>query len=185
MNKTIDIKIVLITIAACVAIIFVGIFMVQGSQNHAISLEEIVETAKSDINVQEKRRIDLLGNLVDCVEQYDKYEAETLEKIVAGRGGIDSGDMSNATTIIKAVAEAYPELKSNENYKNLMNELSITENMIAQYRSSYNDAVKNYNRFVRKFPDRMFLDMTGYEAVNYEYLNYDAPADAPQNLFGE
>ena len=64
-----------------------------------------------------------------------------------------------------------------------MNELSITENMIAQYRSNYNDAVKNYNRFVRKFPDRIFLSLTGYETIEYDYLDYDAPVDAPQNLF--
>ena len=55
--------------------------------------------------------------------------------------------------------------------------------MIAQYRSSYNDAVKNYNRFVRKFPDRIFLSLTGYETIEYDYLDYDAPVDAPQNLF--
>ena len=180
MNKF-DFKTFLIAIVVVIAIAFAAFVGIQSSQNHAISLEEIVEVAQSDINVQEKRRIDLIGNLVDCVKEYDAYEGSTLENIVAARG--QAGDISGATTAIAAVAEAYPELKSNENYKTLMNELSITENMIAQYRSSYNDAVKNYNRFVRKFPDRIFLSLTGYEIIEYDYLDYDAPVDAPQNLF--
>lgn len=180
-NISVNIKIIIIAIVVAVFVILAALVGVQGSQNHAISLEEIVEVAQSDINVQEKRRIDLIGNLVDCVKEYDAYEGSTLENIVAARG--QAGDISGATTAIAAVAEAYPELKSNENYKTLMNELSITENMIAQYRSSYNDAVKNYNRFVRKFPDRIFLSLTGYEIIEYDYLDYDAPVDAPQNLF--
>lgn len=177
--KSSNIKIILIAIVVAVFVILAALVGV--SQNHAISLEEIVEVAQSDINVQEKRRIDLIGNLVDCVKEYDAYEGSTLESIVTARG--QAGDISGATTAIAAVAEAYPELKSNENYKTLMNELSITENMIAQYRSSYNDAVKNYNRFVRKFPDRIFLSLTGYETIEYDYLDYDAPVDAPQNIF--
>lgn len=101
----------------------------------------------SDIKVQEKRRINLLPNLVDCVKQYDKHEAETLQAIVDGRGS--TGDIENVTTAITAVAEAYPELKSNENYKQLMTELATTENMIAQYRESYNKQVGTYNRYVK------------------------------------
>lgn len=66
-----------------------------------------------------------------------------------------------------------------------MNELSITENLIAEYRSNYNKQVKEYNRYIRKFPTRVFLDILGYEIQNYTYLDYDAPVDAPQNLFGE
>ena len=180
MNKF-DFKTFLIAIVVVIAIAFAAFVGIQSSQNHAISLEEIVEVAQSDISVQEKRRIDLIGNLVDCVKEYDAYEGNTLESIVKERG--QAGDISGATTAIAAIAEAYPELKSDENYKALMNELSITENMIAQYRSSYNDAVKNYNRFVRKFPDRIFLSLTGYEIIEYDYLDYDAPVDAPQNLF--
>lgn len=183
MNKTFDVKMILISIAAVIAVFAVFIFMMQGSQNHAISLEEMVATAESDINVQEKRRVDLIYNLVDCVKQYDKYEAETLKEVIEARGNLN--DVSNVTMAVQAVAEDYPELKADENYKNLMNELSITENLIAEYRSNYNNAVKNYNRFVRKFPDRMFLSMTGYEVIEFDYLDYNAPVDAPQNLFGE
>ena len=73
----------------------------------------------------------------------------------------------------------------NENYKELMNELSMTENLIAEYRSNYNKQIKEYNRYVKKFPTRYFLNILGYEGQEYEYLDYHAPIDAPQNLFSE
>ena len=165
-------KVALIVAAGVVAVILLCVFGVQSAQNKAFALEEQVNTAESDIKVQEKRRVDLVYNLADCVMQYDKHEAETLTAIVEGRGS--TGDIENVTTAITAVSEAYPELKSNENYKELMNELSITENLIAEY-----------NRYVKKFPTRIFLNMLGYERQNYQYLDYEAPVDAPQNLFGE
>ena len=176
-------KLVLIVMAGILALALLCVSMVQGAQNTAFALEEQVNTAQSDINVQEKRRVDLVYNLADCVMQYDKHEAETLTAIVQGRGS--AGDIENVTTAITAVAEAYPELKSNENYKQLMTELSMTENLIAEYRSNYNKQIKEYNRYIRKFPTRLFLNILGYEAQDYSYLNYDAPVDAPQNLFGE
>lgn len=173
---------VIITVGA-LAVILMVVFGVQSSQNKAIALEEQVNTASSDIKVQEKRRVDLVYNLADCVKQYDKHEADTLTAVVDGRGS--TGDIENVTTVITAVAEAYPELKSNENYKTLMNELSMTENMIAEYRSNYNKQIKVYKRYVRKFPTRQFLGILGYEIQQYEYLDYNAPVDAPQDLFKE
>ena len=174
-------KLPLIVVAGVITVVLLCIFGIQSSQNKAITLEEAVNTAASDINVQEKRRVDLVYNLADAVMQYDEHEAETLKAIVEGRGPV--GDIENVTTAITAVSEAYPELKSNENYKQLMNELSITENLIAEYRSNYNKAIKEYNRYIRKFPTRMFLNMLGYELMEYEYLNYGNNVDAPQNLF--
>ena len=176
-------KLFLIIAAGVVAVILLGIFGIQGAQNQAFVLEESVNTASSDIKVQEKRRVDLVYNLADCVKQYDKHEAETLSAIVEGRGS--ARDIENVTTAISAVAEAYPELKSNENYKELMNELSITENLIAEYRGNYNKEIKEYNRYIRKFPTRIFLSWLGYESQNYTYLDYNAPVDAPQKLFEE
>ena len=176
-------KLPVIIVAGVLAVILLCVFAVQGSQNKAFALEEQVNTAQSDIKVQEKRRVDLVYNLADCVKQYDKHEAETLAAIAEGRGS--SGDIENVTTAITAVSEAYPELKSNENYKQLMNELAMTENLIAEYRSNYNKQIKEYNRYVRKFPTRMFLSMLGYETQEYKYLDYDVPSSAPQNLFGE
>jgi LemA protein len=176
-------KLPVIIVAGVLAVILLCVFAIQGSQNKAFALEEQVNTAQSDIKVQEKRRVDLVYNLADCVKQYDKHEADTLTAIAEGRGS--SGDIENVTTAITAVSEAYPELKSNENYKQLMNELAMTENLIAEYRSNYNKQIKEYNRYVRKFPTRMFLSMLGYEVQDYKYLDYNAPVDAPQNLFGE
>ena len=66
-----------------------------------------------------------------------------------------------------------------------MNELSMTENMIAEYRINYNKQIKEYKRYVRKFPTRQFLRLLGYEVQEYEYLDYNAPVDAPQDLFKE
>lgn len=176
-------KLALIVIAGIISIIMLCVFWVQGAQNKAFSLEENVASALSDIEIQEKRRVDLVYNLADCVMQYDKHEAETLIAIAEARGG--AGDIEDVTTAISAVSEAYPELKSNENYKELMKELTMTENLIAEHRSNYNKQVKAYNRYVRKFPTRMFLDILGYEVMDYAYLEYGAPSDAPQNLFGE
>ena len=153
-------KVALIVAVGIITIILLGVFCIQSSQNRAFTLEEQVNTADSDIKVQEKRRVDLVYNLANCVKQYDKHEAETLTAIVENRGS--TGD-----------------------YKELMNELSITENLIAEYRSNYNKQVKEYNRYIRKFPTRFFLNILGYEVRKYTYLDYSAPADAPQNLFGE
>lgn len=178
-----NVKLGLIISVGAILLIIFCIFGVQSSQNKAFMLEEQVNTAQSDIKVQEKRRVDLVYNLVDCVNQYDKHEAETLKSIVDGRGS--TGNIENVTTAITAVSEAYPELKSNENYKQLMTELSMTENLIAEYRSNYNKQIKEYNRYVRQFPNRLFLNMLGYEVQDYSYLDYDAPSDAPQNLFGD
>lgn len=178
MNKW---KIPLITIASIVVIVLAIIGGLQASQNKAIVLEEEVNTVKSDVNIQEKRRIDLVYNLVDCVKEYDKHEAKTLRSVVRNRNS--NASIENVSTSIAAVAEAYPELKSNENYKELMNELSITENQIAKARNNYNKSIKTYNRYVKKFPTRIFLGVTGYDVKDYDYLAFDAPTSAPQDLF--
>ncbi len=176
-------KMIIIVLAIIAAVALLCTFCVQSAQNKAYALEESVAAAMADVRVQEKRRVDLVYNLADCVMRYDEHEAQTLKDIVAGRGS--TGDIENVTTAIAAVSEAYPDLKSNENYKELMNELAVTENLIANYRNSYNQQVKAYNRYVRKFPTRIFLDYLGYEYKTFSYTNYNAPVDAPQNLFGE
>lgn len=178
------IKMIFISVAGLILIGLLAIFMVNGVQNKAIGLEEQIKVADSDIKVQEKRRGDLIYNLVDTVKQYDKHEANTLKEIVEARSS-KSNDIENVTTMINAAAEAYPELKSSDNYKELMNELSITENMIAEYRSNYNKQIKEYKRYVKRFPNKQFLSLLGYEYIDYDYLDYNAPVDSPQNLFEE
>ncbi len=176
-------KLPLIIIGTAIVVVLGCVFGVQSSQNKAISLEESVYTAESDIKVQEKRRVDLVYNLADCVKQYDKHESETLTGLADGMSKGNS--VEDVNTAIAAVTYAYPELKSNDNYKQLMNELSITENMIAQYRENYNKSVTQYNRYVKKFPTKMFLSWTGYDVLEFKRLDYQAPVDAPQKLFGE
>lgn len=181
--KNFDFKLALIIGAGILAVIMFCIFGVQSSQNKAFDLEEQVNTAQSDINIQEKRRADLIPNLVDCVKEYDEHEYNTLMAVIEARGTSSDAAVEEVQTMIAAVSEAYPELKSNENYKQLMNELSITENMIAQYRENYNKTIKEYNRYVRKFPTRMWLDMLGYEVMDYQYLEFNVSSDAPTGLF--
>lgn len=178
-------KLPLIIIAIVIAVIVMLIFGFQSVQNKAISFEEQIATAQSEIKVQEKRRGDLLPNLVDCVKAYDKHEYDTLCDVIATRGTNSDETAEEIQTMINAVAESYPELKSNTNYKELMNELATTENLIANYRSNYNDFVKQYKRYVRKFPNKQILSVDGYEIVEYDYLNFDVSDDAPTNLFGE
>ena len=91
-------KLPLIIGAGVIAVIMFCVFGIQSSQNKAFTLEEQVNTAASDINVQEKRRVDLVYNLADTVMQYDKHEAETLKAIVDGRGS--TGDIENRDTAI-------------------------------------------------------------------------------------
>ena len=176
-------KLPLIILAIIVAVVLVSIFALQGVQNKAISLEEQITNAQSEIKIQEKRRADLIPNIVDCVKAYDEHEAEVLMRVVEARGVETDHQVEHITTMIQAVAEAYHELKSNENYKELMNELATTENLIANVRSNYNKWVTQYNSYIKKFPNRQVLGMLGYEAGGYEKLNFDVSEDAPTNLF--
>lgn len=178
-----NLKMIIISLTSIVLVVLIAVFAVNGVQNKAIALEEQIRVADSDIKVQEKRRVDLIYNLVDTVKEYDKHEAKTLKEVVEARGN-GKGDIGDVTTMINAAAEAYPELKSNENYKQLMNELTITENIIAEYRSNYNKQIKGYNRYIKKFPNKQILSFLGYEIQEFEYLDYNAPVDAPQDLFG-
>lgn len=176
---------IILAIIVAVSMMLMFVFGFNGVKNKAISYEEQISTAQSDIKVQEKRRIDLIPNLVDCVKQYDKHEYETLMAVVEARGTSSDNSVNEIQTMINAVAEAYPELKSNENYKELMSELTTTENLIANYRSNFNKFVKSYNQYVRQFPNSNILDMLGYEVIEYSYLNYDISEDAPTNLLGD
>lgn len=176
-------KLLLIILAIIVVIILVFIFALQGIQNKAISLEEQITTAQSEIKIQEKRRADLIPNLVDCVKEYDNHEYKTLMAVIEARGTNSDAVVQEIQTMVAAVAEAYPLLQSSENYKELMNELATTENLIANVRSNYNKWVTQYNSYIKKFPNRQVLNMLGYEAGGYEKLNFDVSSDAPTNLF--
>lgn len=176
-------KLVLIIIGIILAVVLFAMFALNSVPNKAISYEEQITTAQSEIKIQEKRRADLIPNLVDCVKEYDKHEYETLMAVVEARGTNSDSSAQEIKTMINAVAEQYPELKSNENYKQLMNELSMTENKIAQVRSNYNEWVSKYNSYVKKFPNRQVLSFLGYDVADYQKLTFDVGSDAPTNLF--
>lgn len=183
-EKNTNWKLYLIIAVGAIAVILLCVFGVQSSQNKAIDLQESVKAAMSDIRVQEKRRFDLVPNLADAIKSYDKHEAETLMAVVNGRSGNTDADMEEVKLAINAVVEDYPKLASSDLYKDFMNELSITENLISEYRQAYNKEIKNYNRYVSKFPTRIFLDWTGYEVQEFEELVYEnTSVDAPIGLF--
>ena len=173
----------LIILGIVVGIILMIIGMITGANNKAIGLEEQIKESKSSIKIQEKRREDLIYNLADTVESYNKYEQDTMTKIVSARTKASKGQVEEAQVLISAIAEQYPELKSNESYKALMTELAVTENLITQYRENYNIQIKQYNKHIRTFPNSIILSMMGYKEVNDTYLEYETSEDAPRNLF--
>ena len=176
-------KLPVIIIAVIVAVALMFVFAFQGVQNHAIGLEEQITTAQSEIKIQEKRRADLIPNLVDCVQAYDEHEYQTLMDVITARGTNTDAAVQEVTTMINAVAEQYPQLQSNTNYQQLMTELAVTENLIAQTRTNYNAWVSQYNTYIRKFPNSSILSMLGYERQTFEKLNFNVSSDAPTNLF--
>lgn len=178
-----NIKLTLIIVGIVLAITLFIVFLLNNVPNKVISYEEQITTAQSEIKIQEKRRVDLIPNLVDCVKEYDKHEYETLMAVVEARGANSDSSVQEIQTMINAVAEQYPDLKSDKNYKELMNELSTTENKIAQVRSNYNEWVTRYNSYTKKFPNRQILSFLGYEVTEYQKLEFDVPSDSPTNLF--
>ena len=176
-------KLILIVVAAILALVLMFMFAFQGVQNKAINLEEQITTAQSEIKIQEKRRADLIPNLVDCVKAYDEHEYKTLMDVIEARGADSDEVAAEVMTSVNVVAEQYPALKSNENYKQLMTELSATENLIAQTRTNYNTWITKYNSYVRKFPNKGILSMLGYDVQTFEKLDFDVSSDAPTNLF--
>lgn len=108
----------IIGVIVSIFILIISIFV--SANNKAINLEEQINESKSSINIQEKRREDLLVNMVDAIKSYNNYEQETMSKIVEARSKATNGNVEEAEKLISMVVEQYPELKSNENYKQYM-----------------------------------------------------------------
>ena len=162
-------KATLITLAAIIGIGLVGLCMVMSSKNGAISLEENVNAAKSGIDVQLSNRFNKLHELAACVKKYDEHEYNTLVKVIEVRGMNMSGkEAKQCIAAFSRVEERYPELKSQKNYANLMNDISITENALSQHKKAYNEFVRDYRYHCRKFPTSFFLSFTGYEVKKYD-----------------
>lgn len=163
-------KATLITLAAIVGIGLIALCMVMSSRNGAINLEEQVNTAKSGIDVQLSNRFNKLHELAACVKKYDEHEYNTLVKVIEARGKNMSGtEAKQCIAAFSRVEERYPDLKSQKNYQHLMNDISITENHLAQFKVAYNETVRNYSYYCRKFPTSMFLSITGYMAKDFKY----------------
>ncbi len=175
----------LLIIGTIVAIILLCILVLKGVENRAISYEEAIENTAGDIRVEEKRRFDLIPNLVECVKAYDEHEYKTMVDVINARSsGSDSKIAADIKTMINAVAEAYPDLKSQKNYQELMNELAITENKISGMRKFYNKNVTSYKRYTRQFPSKQILGICGYEVKDYERLEFEnSSVDAPAVRF--
>lgn len=169
----------LIAIIAVVALVAIIAISLTGSYNGFVDKEEAVKTAQSTISVQLQRRADLIPNFVASVKGYSDYEQSTFtavtearSKVAAAQGAAEqaqaSAQLDSAIDIwVNAVTEAYPELKANEQYKALQDELAGTENRIAVARKDYNDAAQVYNKAVRRFPGSIVAGIFGFEKVDY------------------
>ena len=131
--------------------------------NKIVGLEETVENAWSDIDVQLRMRFDLVDNLVETVKWYAKHEKDTFKEVVEARNKFASATdvkskaeadnmLSASLKSLFALSEAYPELKANENFLNLQSELSDIENKIASARRYFNAATREYNTLIKQFP---------------------------------
>ena len=180
-------KKIIIGAVSCIVIIILtivaSIFMIQNYQNRAIQMEQLVESAQSNLDAEYNRRAGLLVNLAEAVMSYDEHEASVLVELSKARTPDGGKGNVNASAYIQGVVERYPQLRSIENYDRYMTELAMTENRITSHRNDYNAMVRNYIAYVRGFPTRFCLSILGYQAHNYEYLKFqNAPVDAPTGL---
>ena len=146
-----------------------------GNYNSLVTLKQRVKNAWSQIDVQLQRRFDLIPNLVECVKGYMEHEKEVLTKVtelrtswanassVAEKAQIDT-ELSGALKTIMAVSENYPDLKANQNFSELQEELRNTENKISYSRQFYNDSVTMYNTKLELFPSNIIASMFHFTA---------------------
>ncbi len=192
----------LLVLVVLVAFVF---FFVVGIYNKLVFLRNGYKNAFSQIDVQLKRRYDLIPNLVETAKAYLKHERETLEAVIAARNAASSaaqrasanpGDpsaiqhlsgaeaaLSGVLTKFFAVSEAYPDLKANENMKQLTEELSSTENRIAFARQAFNDAVMIYNNTREGFPGNMIANQFQFQPAQLWEIEATEERAAPKVKF--
>jgi LemA protein len=175
-----------------VVVIFGGMLM--SSYNNFVTLEENVDQSYAQIENQLQRRLDLIPNLVSTVKGYAAHEKEVIASIsdararLAGAGTVEeeataNAELSGALSRLLVVVENYPNLKADQQFTRLMDELSGTENRISVARRDYNDQVAVYNKRVKQFPGALIAGMTGFDEK--QYFKADAGAtDAPEVDFG-
>ena len=162
--------------------------------NRFARLGQHVKESWSGVDVELKRRHDLVPNLVETVKGYAKHERETLEAVIAARaravsaGPLDEkiaaeGGLSAALGRLMAVAEAYPDLKANTNFMQLQGELTSTENIIGGARNGYNNTVEGYNQTLVVFPTNILANLFGFKAMPFFKVDDEAQRNAPQVKF--
>ncbi|MBM3861251.1 MAG: LemA family protein [Verrucomicrobia bacterium] len=183
--------IVLLALAGAVVLL---LLWVAGAYNGLIRLRNQVENAWSQIDVQLKRRHDLIPNLVETVKGYAAHESKTLENVIKARnmaiGAKSVGERAEAENFLTgtlkslfAVAEAYPNLKADQNFLRLQEEVTSTENKVAYSRQFYNDSVMTFNTRRELFPTNIIANMFNFGRREFFEVKDDAQREAPQVKF--
>ncbi len=181
--------IVILVIVVVLGLIFAGLY------NGLVKLRNVVQESWAQIDVELKRRHDLIGNLVETVKGYASHERGTLDEVTRARAAAmapnqgpaqaaqSEGELSRALVNLQAVSEAYPDLKANQNFMSLQNELGSTEDRIAGARRYYNANVRALNTKVETLPTNFIAGMAG--VTKAEYFETEGIArEAPQVSFG-
>ncbi len=166
------------TVGIIIAIVVILLVLTVPTYNRLAGAREDVNEAYAQVQNVVQRRADLIPNLVNTVKGYSDYEGETLTKVTEARAGVKNASspqeladanekVSQAIRDINVVAEAYPDLKANTQYTQLMDELAGSENRISVERGNYNSAVKKYNSDIKKFPTNIIAGITGYDQAEY------------------
>src|SRR5262245_1385701 len=177
------ISIPIIILLALLGLIVIIALWLTSSYNGLVTLRQSVKNAWAQIDVQLKRRHDLIPNLVNTVKGYAAHEKETFERVINARARATSattageairaeGELSSALARLLAVSEAYPELKANQNFIALQEELTSTENRIAYARQFYNDNVARLNTQIQVFPTVVIAGMFGFKEEPF----FEAPS---------
>ncbi len=190
---------ILITVGILLGVLIVVGLFVMVIYNGLVSARVDTDNGWAQIDVQLKRRHDLIPNLVETVKGYASHESDTLEAVIAARtravavpsGGANAGqasaaegELTQALGRLFAVAEAYPDLKASTNFSDLQEELSTTENKIGFARQHFNDVVGNYEVKRQSFPTVIIAGMFGFDKRDYfELPEGDAAREAPSVSF--
>lgn len=179
---------------AAIAVVALLVLIIIAIYNGLVRRRMEVQTAWSQIDVQLKRRHDLIPNMVETVKGYAGHEKETLQQVIAARnqavgasGVAQSAAAENMLTgalrQLFALSEAYPNLKADANFRQLSEELATTENKIGFARQHYNERVNDYNQAIQVFPAVLFASAFGFRSAEFYQLEDQAAKQAPQVKF--
>jgi LemA protein len=179
-----------------IAVVVILILWIIGAFNSLVGFRNQVKNAWAQIDVQLKRRYDLIPNLVETVKGYAKHERETFEMVTSARnlaqqassaGAAERGKLEGALGAalgrLLAVAEAYPELKANQNFLALQEELTSTENKISFSRQYYNDSVLKFNNKIQMFPSNVIAGMFNFKLGEFFEVTVAAEKEPPKVSF--